>query len=234
MIEIIGIKKKIKTKNILNTLNVELNTPSVIGLIGPNGSGKSTFLKIFVGLVNPTEGSIKYKGLNIMENREKINTKIGYMIEHPIYYPDLTGWENLKVISRYYGDFNEKRLEEIIKLVDIEDILHKKVKSYSSGMKQKLGIAMAIVHNPEIVVFDEPQNNLDATAILNFRNIIKYLKSQKKTIIITSHILQEISSFCDNILLLKDGSLIEEFTSEHFNSSKHTLEDLYHLRLKEQ
>ncbi len=196
----------------VDNLNLEVSEGEIYGFLGPNGSGKSTTLRMLLGLLTPTSGTIKITGKSLQENRSEIMRKVGCIIEKPDFYTYLSGLENLKLFARMHGyqpkSFDFKNLLQQVGLYGREkDVL----KTYSHGMKQRLGLAQALLHNPSIIVLDEPNTGLDPQGIIELRETIVQLnKKEGKTIIISSHILPEIEEIADSMILIHNGKTIAQ------------------------
>ena len=198
--------------------NVDMNVEKgkIYGLLGRNGAGKTTTMCMLLGLTEPTEGSIKLFGLDARDgkNRKEIYTKIGSIIETPGFYPQLNAHENLKIFSKLRGDYNPENIEKVLKLVNLSDE-KKPFRNYSLGMKQRLGLAAALVHEPELLILDEPINGLDPAGIVEIRDMLLDITSKLGiTVLISSHILSEIELLADEIGIISQGKLIKELTKE--------------------
>ncbi|EJX16700.1 ABC transporter protein [Staphylococcus sp. OJ82] len=204
-----NINKKIKRKHILKDITFSLEKGQIIGLVGGNGAGKTTLMKVILGLSSYQSGKFK-KHLSSNKN------DIGALIESPGLYPFLTGYDNMKLIDE---DPDNKNIDLIIKELKMEKFIHTKVKTYSLGMKQKLGIALAFLNHPQLVILDEPMNGLDPKAVKNVREAIISLREQGVTFLISSHILSELVKVTDSILIIDDGEIIKETTMDELNQS---------------
>ena len=196
-------------------LDIRIKEGDIYGFLGPNGAGKSTTMKMLLGLVKPTSGTIEIMGKPFNEKtRRDILASVGSLIESPSYYGHLTGRENMEIIRRLL-DLPQKNIEEAVHIVRMENQMEKKVKNYSLGMKQRLGIAMALARFPKLLILDEPTNGLDPIGIAEVRNFIKDLSVDRgKTILISSHILSEIALLADDIGIIDYGVLLEESSME--------------------
>lgn len=201
-------------KSVAN-LNLHVKKGRIYGLLGRNGAGKTTTMKMILSLTEPTDGEIKIYGENIKGNEKRIYPRIGSLIESPGFYPNLTGTENLKILARLRGVPNPNAVENALEIVKLPYRDKKLFSEYSLGMKQRLGIANAIMHDPELLILDEPINGLDPIGIVEVRDFIKKLSTeQSKTILISSHILSEISLLADDIGIIDHGVLLEEESLE--------------------
>lgn len=205
--------KKFGKKQILKNVSLELKQGDILGFIGPNGAGKTTTIKLILGLQNIDSGSVTIKGYNIQKEFEKAIVNVGTIVENPDLYMYMTGYQNLKLIKNMYKNVDDKRIDEVVKLVGLEQRINDKVSKYSLGMRQRLGIAQAILHKPEVLILDEPTNGLDPEGIKELRDLLKELAQKEKMgILISSHNLAELESFCNKITIIKNGKVVE--TSE--------------------
>lgn len=190
-------------------LDIRINEGDIYGFLGPNGAGKSTTMKMLLGLVKPNAGTIEIMGRNFNEkNRQGILKDVGSLIESPSYYGHLTGKENMEIIRRLL-DLPKRNIEEAVRIVRMEKQMDKKVKNYSLGMKQRLGIAMALARRPKLLILDEPTNGLDPAGIEEMRELIKVLpKRYGMTVMISSHILSEIDQMATVVGIISQGNLI--------------------------
>ncbi|MEY3433258.1 MAG: hypothetical protein RL131_1194, partial [Bacteroidota bacterium] len=199
----------------------------VYGFLGQNGAGKSTTIRMLLSLIKPTSGDIQLFGQSLFEEREYILQRIGAVVEKPDVYKYLSGFENLKLFSKLsFKSISAHQLWETLELVGLKERAHDPVRVYSQGMKQRLGIAVALVHNPDLIILDEPTNGLDPQGIADIRNLILYLsKEKRKTIIVSSHLLSEIEQVADRMLIIHKGKkVVEGKVVELLNPEKVTLE----------
>ncbi|NEZ47247.1 lantibiotic protection ABC transporter ATP-binding protein [Clostridium niameyense] len=189
--------------NAVNKVNLKIKQNSVYGLLGPNGAGKSTTLKMITGLLRKTSGEILFNGHSW--SRKDLN-EIGALIENPALYENLTARENLKVYATYLG-LKEDRIDEVLKIVNLVNTGNKKVSQFSMGMKQRLGIAIALINSPKLLILDEPTNGLDPIGVRELRDLIKRFPKEGITVIVSSHILSEIELICDHVGIINNGVL---------------------------
>lgn len=204
-------------------VNLAVEEGEVYGFLGPNGAGKSTTLKMLLGLVKPTEGSVTVFGKDFSRNRIEILSQTGSLIEAPSYYGHLTGLENMRVMQRL-RDVPDKHVEKALQIVRLEKQQNKKVDQYSLGMKQRLGIAMALLHFPRLVILDEPTNGLDPAGIGEIRELIQSLPHQYgMTVLLSSHLLSEIEQVATSIGIIHEGKLLFQGSMEQLqrNSQPH-------------
>lgn len=196
---------------VVKSLNINVKKGEIYGLLGPNGAGKTTVMKMITNLVKPTAGEIELFGEILEKDSYEVLKRIGAIIEYPVFYDKLTARENLELHCEYMGYPNTKEIDKVLELLKLKGTKDKKVKEFSLGMKQRLGIARAIVTKPELLILDEPINGLDPEGIREVRELLKRLsKEQGMTIIISSHVLAEIEQIADTIAVVSDGKLIEE------------------------
>ncbi|MGG0658724.1 ABC transporter ATP-binding protein [Rummeliibacillus pycnus] len=189
---------------------VELKIPKkeIYGFLGPNGAGKTTTIRMLLGLMKPTSGDIHIFGKDLKKERIEILRKVGSLVENPSYYPHLTAYENLEAI-RMILDVPPSRIHEVLEIVRLKEASNKKVKGFSLGMKQRLGIAAALLHNPELLILDEPTNGLDPSGIIEMRELIKSLPTKFGiTVLISSHLLSEIDQMATTVGIVNKGKLI--------------------------
>lgn len=214
IIEIEQITKKFKSKTAVHNANFKIVKGEIFGLIGQNGAGKSTLLKMIGGLIEPTSGEIHYFDRAESEN-QSFYERMGLLIEQPGLYPHYTAYENLDLLALAYGLNNRKRnIHEMLKLVGLDVSNKTKVRNYSMGMKQRLGIAMAMIGSPDVLILDEPINGLDPQGIVEIRNLILDLNNKGLTIVISSHILEELSKIASTYAIIDHGEIIEVISKE--------------------
>ena len=212
IVRISGLCKSFNGIIALNNLDMEVRKGDIYGFLGPNGSGKSTTIKILLTLVRQEKGTIKVFGDELDQNPRKILSRIGAIVEKPDFYEKVTALKNLQILTVYSGIKKSKEdLLKLLKLVGLEDRAESKVKTYSSGMKQRLGIAQSIMHQPELLIFDEPFAGLDPQGVRDMRQLIKTLNRDKGiTVIISSHQLDEIESIANRMIIVNRGSAVCE------------------------
>lgn len=208
-IKLINLNKKIGKKEIIKDLNFEINQGEVFGFIGPNGAGKTTTIRMIVGLMRITDGDIQIFGQSIKKNHAEALSKVGAIVENPEMYPFMTGRQNLNHFARMIPGIKKDRIEEVISIVGLEKVINQKAGRYSLGMRQRLGIAQALLHKPSILILDEPTNGLDPAGIREIRRYIRKLADEENVaVVISSHLLSEIELMCDRIGIIKNGELI--------------------------
>ncbi|AEW58517.1 TPA: ABC transporter ATP-binding protein [Bacillus cereus] len=203
------VKKVIGKKTIVENISFDVKQGEVFGFLGPNGAGKTTTIRMLVGLIKETEGTISIGGYSIKENFREAMRQIGSIVENPELYTYLTGWENLKQFARMLGGISDERIIEIAHMVHLDERIHDKVKTYSLGMKQRLGIAQALLGNPKLLILDEPTNGLDPAGIRELREFIhKLVKEENMSVFISSHLLSEVQMICDRVAIIHKGKMI--------------------------
>ena len=215
-----NLKKQVKRKVIIENISFSVDKGEIVGLIGPNGAGKTTIIKSILGLINLTEGKVTINGYDIKKDFVKAIEKVGAIVENPDAYMYLSGYDNLKITANNYKGITKSRIDEVAKIVGLENRIKDKVSTYSLGMRQRLGIAEAIINNPELLILDEPTNGLDVEGIIEIRNLIKNLSHQGIAIIISSHNLTEIDNLCNRIIAIKNGKMIVDETIDEFKTSE--------------
>ena len=211
----------------VDDLSFSVTEGEVYGFLGQNGAGKSTTIRMLLSLIKPTSGSIKIFGKSITEDRENILNRTGAVVEKPDLYKYLSALENMKLFSQYSGlSLSKSEIMRQLAVVGLESRAHDKVKVYSQGMKQRLGIAVAMVHNPDLIILDEPTNGLDPQGITDIRNLILMLsREKKKTVVVSSHLLSEVEQIADSMLIINRGKkIVEGKVGELLNPGKVQLE----------
>lgn len=216
-----NLTKTFKDKNVVSNVNMNIKKGEIYGFLGPNGAGKTTIMKLITNLVKPTEGEIEIFGEKLTNTSYEVLKRMGTIIEYPVFYDKVTGRDNLELHCEYMGYHNKEAIDKALDLVDLNDIENKAVKDYSLGMKQRLGIARAILTKPELLILDEPINGLDPIGIKDMRNLLRMLnKEYGMTILISSHILSEIEQIADTIAVINNGRLVEEVSMEEIRGEK--------------
>ncbi|WHX42510.1 ABC transporter ATP-binding protein [Mesobacillus sp. AQ2] len=205
-----GLRKTIGKKEIIKGIDFDLKRGEVFGFLGPNGAGKTTTIRMLVGLIKPSAGTIEIGGYNVRKNFTKAMAQMGCIVENPELYSYLTGWENLEHFARMLPDVDRAYMDYVVELVRLEERIHDPVKTYSLGMRQRLGIAQALLGKPKVLILDEPTNGLDPMGIREMRNFIRYLAEEEGlTVLVSSHLLSEIQLMCDRVAIISRGSVIK-------------------------
>ncbi|MDM5250740.1 MULTISPECIES: ABC transporter ATP-binding protein [unclassified Lysinibacillus] len=203
-----NLSKSFGKEQAVSNINLKIRKGEIYGFLGPNGAGKTTTIRMLLGLMKPSSGTIKIFQKDITKERINILAKVGSLVENPSYYPHLTAYENLEALRKILG-VPKSRIDEVLEIVRLKDVANKKVKGFSLGMKQRLGIAASLLHNPELLILDEPTNGLDPSGIIEIRNLIKRLPSEYgMTIIISSHLLSEIDQMATQVGIVTKGKMI--------------------------
>ena len=226
VLECNNICKIIKGKNVVDNVSFSLREGDIMGFIGPNGAGKTSVIKLILGLYKLSSGNIKICGYDINNNYVNAIKNVGAIIENPDMYMYMSGYDNL-MISAYIYNVSISRVEEVIKLVNLDKRIYDKVNTYSLGMRQRLGIAQAIIHNPKLLILDEPTNGLDPEGIMELKILLKKLAGNGMGIIVSSHILSELESFCNMVCIINKGSVINYTNIDkliNISSSNYVLE----------
>ncbi|MBU3101485.1 ABC transporter ATP-binding protein [Clostridium sp. DSM 17811] len=209
VLKIDNLKKIIGKRTIVSDICFELKKGEIFGFLGPNGAGKSTTIKMIVGLSKITEGSIYVGGCSVKDDFKGAMRNIGCIVENPDMYKYMSGMDNLKIFAKIYEGVDESRINEVVKIVDLERAINDKVKTYSLGMKQRLGIAQALLHSPKLLILDEPTNGLDPAGIKEMRVLLRKLASETGlTVLVSSHILGEMQQMCDRVGIINKGKII--------------------------
>jgi len=209
ILEIKNVTKKFGKKTIIDNMSFTVEEGEVYGFLGPNGSGKTTLIKMIMGLLKITKGDIKVGGYDVTKDYEKAASLFGGIIENPAMYGELKGISNLKFFSSLYPDVTESKIKEIVEIVGLKDRIRDPIKKYSLGMKQRLGLALALVHNPKLLILDEPTNGLDPKGIKELRDILRKLAKQGTAVFVSSHLLSEMELMCDRVCIIDKGKVIE-------------------------
>jgi ABC-2 type transport system ATP-binding protein len=189
-------------------LDLEVDRGELFGFLGPNGAGKTTTIRMALGLVAPTNGSIEILGQEVRHNRSKILPRVGALVENPALYGYLSGRNNLRAFGDLLGGVSAKRVDEVLEIVSLKGREKDKVKTYSMGMKQRLGLAVALLNDPDLLILDEPANGLDPAGIAEMRDLLRGLATQGKTVFISSHVLSEVQQICTRVAIINHGKLI--------------------------
>ncbi|MBN3553534.1 ABC transporter ATP-binding protein [Fictibacillus nanhaiensis] len=208
-LEVENLTKKIKGKQIIKGVSFTLVPGEVFGFLGPNGAGKTTTIRMIVGLISPTSGTIKIGGKNVRTEFTEAMKHLGCIVENPELYPYLTGWENLVHFQKMDSSIPKTRLNEVIELVGLQNRIHDRVSTYSLGMRQRLGIAQALLGKPKVLILDEPTNGLDPAGIREMREFIRQLaREENLSVLVSSHLLSEIQLMCDRVAIISKGTVL--------------------------
>ncbi|BCB04941.1 putative ABC transporter ATP-binding protein YhcH [Bacillus sp. KH172YL63] len=226
-----GVSKIIKGKTIIDQLTFDVYEGEVFGFLGPNGAGKTTTIRMIVGLMNISKGDILISGKSIKKDFEGAIKDVGAIVENPELYKFMSGYQNLKHFARMQKGITEERMKEVIELVGLKDRIHDKVKTYSLGMRQRLGLAQCLLHKPKLLILDEPTNGLDPAGIREIRAYIRKLAEEEgMAVIVSSHLLSEMEMMCDRIAIIQSGKLVEVQQVRDFVEGS---EQVYHLEVND-
>lgn len=213
VLSVLNLTKEYGNKRVVNNITFSVFAGQVFGFVGPNGAGKSTTIRMITGLTPITNGDVRICGYSIKHAFKKAISFVGGIVEMPQLYPYLSGMKNLKLFASFYGKAAIARIKQIVKLVGMENRIHDKVSTYSLGMKQRLGIAQALLGKPKLLILDEPTNGLDPNGIVEMRHILRTLaEKENMAIIVSSHNLAELEQMCDVIGIINNGRIIEHKT----------------------
>ena len=232
MLEVRNLTKRYSSIPVVNDVSFVIHPGEILGYLGPNGSGKSTTVKILTGLVEPSEGTILYQGRNIRDDIVGFKRRIGYVPEEAHLYPHLTGREYLQLVGRLRGmerEPMERRADGLMKLFGLHEARYSLIGAYSKGMRQKVLIAAALLHDPEILIFDEPFSGLDVIAAQIFRNLLKKLAEGGKTVLYSSHVLEVVEKVCSRVVILRKGNVVAHDSIEKLRElmALKSLEDVF-------
>jgi len=233
----INVKNLVKAYNIndmaVKNVSFKINKGEIVGLLGPNGAGKTTIMKIITGFMNPTEGEVFVDERNTLTEPLHIKKMIGYLPEDTPQYDDMTVYEYLKFTAEIRGISIDKRInaiEQMIQLASLEDVINKKISQLSKGYQKRVGLASVLIHDPEILILDEPTTGLDPNQVITFRKMLRRF-TEKKTIILSTHILSEIEAICERVIIIKRGEIVADDTIENL-IKKHSDDEFFDFNIK--
>lgn len=219
-LEVQSLTKLIGKKKIVDDVSFSVKKGEIFGLLGPNGAGKTTIIRMIVSLIKRTNGEVRVNGYNLDGQFKKTMSEIGAIVENPEFYKYMSGYKNLKHYANMaIKDVSDERIMEVARLVKLEDAIYQKVKTYSLGMRQRLGVAQALLHSPSLLILDEPTNGLDPQGIREFRDYLHNLAKEGISVLVSSHLLAEMQLMCDRFAIIEKGKLI------HISSMKETMEE---------
>jgi len=208
MVQVVGLRKTFGHRTVLHGVNFEFSAGEIVGLVGPNGAGKTTIMKVLLGLIATDAGNVRILGQPVSVTTHTVVTQqVGALIERPAIYPFLSGWQHLQLMTS-----SAKQIAWVVQVLQMESYIHRPAKRYSLGMKQKLGIAMALVNRPRLVILDEPMNGLDPQSVKQLRHLIGQLAGEGTTFLISSHILSELEKIIDTVILIDQGEVLLQRT----------------------
>ncbi|MBF8150185.1 gliding motility-associated ABC transporter ATP-binding subunit GldA [Winogradskyella sp. F6397] len=207
-IEVSNITKLYKDQKALNNVSFKVNDAEIVGFLGPNGAGKSTMMKILTTYIDATEGSASVNGFDITSDKKAVQTSVGYLPEHNPLYTDLYVKEYLNFNANVYGT-SKSRIEDVIELTGLQPESHKKISQLSKGYRQRVGLANALLHNPDVLILDEPTTGLDPNQLVDIRNLIRSI-GKEKTVFLSTHIMQEVEAMCDRVIIINKGEVVAD------------------------
>ncbi len=210
LLQVEGLVKGFGGNNVVDGVSFSVSEGEVVGFVGPNGAGKSTTMKMISGLLKPNSGAVSIDGLAFRDDPKRYLAKIGVLIESPAFYPELTARDHLAYLARMRGHWDTSIVRDALAHVGLSADSNKSVRKYSTGMKQRLGIAMAILHNPRVLILDEPTNGLDPAAIVAVRELMRNLADHGTGILVSSHLLSEIERVCNRVVFIKGGRIVRD------------------------
>lgn len=223
-IQLKNVSKIIGKKKIIDNISLDVYPGEVFGLLGPNGAGKTTTIRMIVGLMKVSAGEIIICGKNLKNDFEAAIREVGAIVENPEMYNYLSGYQNLMQVARIMKGVTKEKINEIVKLVGLEERIHDKVKTYSLGMRQRLGIAQSLLHDPKVLILDEPTNGLDPEGIIQIRQIIQRIAANGTTIIMASHLLDEVEKICSHVVVLNKGSVLYNGSVKEIGNEEQIIE----------
>ena len=204
----IALSKAYGKRLAVDHLDLQVDRGELFGFLGPNGAGKTTTIRMALGLIAPTNGSVEILGLEVRHNRSKVLPRVGALVESPALYSYLSGRNNLRAFGDLLGGVPDKRIDEVLEIVSLTGRDKDKVKTYSMGMKQRLGLAVALLNDPDLLILDEPANGLDPAGIVEMRDLLRALAAEGKTVFVSSHVLSEVQQICNRVAIINHGKLI--------------------------
>jgi ABC-type multidrug transport system ATPase subunit len=231
ILDVKSVSKKVRRRHLVKEVSFQINEGEICGLLGPNGAGKTTLIRLLTGLIKPTGGEVFINNKHIVSQRKEALQNVGAIVVSPIFFPYMTGKENLTNLARLHSfhtkQKRQQRVKEVLDIVGLTGRENDKVRTYSLGMKQRLGIAQALLGDPDLLILDEPANGLDPMGVRELRELLFNLKRDyNKTILISSHLLDELQRVCDQIVVMREGKLIWDGALDQLASGKN-LEDAF-------
>ena len=209
-----NLSKQYGQRRAVDNLNLEVHRGEICGFLGPNGAGKTTTIRMALGLITPTSGSVEILGQDVATNKSRILPRVGALIETPALYLYMTGRDNLRAVSSVLGGVSKERIETVLGMVGLQARQKDRVRTYSLGMKQRLGVAIALLQDPDVLILDEPANGLDPAGIVEMRDLLHRLAAEGKTVFVSSHLLTEVQQLCTRVAIVNLGKLVTESTVE--------------------
>ena len=239
MLEVCGLTKRFKGIPAVEDVSFTLKAGEILGYVGPNGAGKSTTVKMIIGLLEPSEGQVRFQGRSVLDDLTGFQARIGYVPEEPHLYPHLSGREYLELVGRLRGlprPVLESKIDEFLRLFSLWDDRHCFVSAYSKGMRQKILLSAALLHNPDLLILDEPLSGLDVTTALVLRELVEGLAARGRMILYSSHVLDVLEKVCSRVLILCKGRVAAHDSIEHLRETMHesSLEGIFGQLTREQ
>jgi ABC-2 type transport system ATP-binding protein len=204
----VALSKSYGKRLAVDSLDLSVDRAELFGFLGPNGAGKTTTIRMALGLIAPTSGSVEILGFEVRSHRSQVLPRVGALVESPALYGYLSGRDNLRAVGNVLGGASEKRIDEVLEIVALKGRDMDRVKTYSLGMKQRLGLALALLNDPDVLILDEPANGLDPAGIVEMRDLLRDLAGQGKTVFISSHVLSEVQQICTRVAIINHGKLV--------------------------
>jgi ABC-2 type transport system ATP-binding protein len=208
------------TRQAVNHVNLEVRRGEIVGFLGPNGAGKTTSIRMILGLITPTAGRVELFGQDLLTKRAHLLPRVGALVETPALYLHLTGRDNLRAIGAILGGVSDQRLEAVLAQVALQERQKDRVRTYSLGMKQRLGLGIALLNNPELLILDEPANGLDPAGMVEMRELLHELAAEGKAVFLSSHLLSEMQQICSRVILLNAGKVVADETVDTLTRSQ--------------
>ncbi len=232
VLELKNVSKIMGKRKIVENINFDINSGEIFGFLGPNGAGKTTTIKMITGLLKIDEGEIFINGKNVKTNFEEALSSVGGIIENPEMYGYLSGRDNLEIYGRMHGQVSKDRINEVINLVKLDNRIDDKVKKYSLGMRQRLGLAQALLHSPKLLILDEPTNGLDPVGIKELRDTLRELAEKEGlAVLVSSHLLSEMELMCDRFGIIDSGKIIDMKTMKDIRNQENSSKKIYEVEV---
>jgi ABC-2 type transport system ATP-binding protein len=219
VLETHGLSKSYGSRQAVKSLDLSVGQGEIFGFLGPNGAGKTTTIRMALGLIRPTEGTVEVLGQDVRRHRRQVLPRVGALVEAPALYLYMSGRDNLKAVADVLGGVPASRIDAVLETVGLADRQRDRVKSYSLGMKQRLGLGIALLNDPDLLILDEPANGLDPAGVVEMRDLLRNLAGQGKTIFISSHVLSEVQQICGRVAIINLGELVKVATVEELITS---------------
>ncbi|MDQ6898222.1 MAG: ABC transporter ATP-binding protein [Candidatus Dormibacteraeota bacterium] len=214
-----ALSKRYGERTVVDRLELQVDRGEVFGFLGPNGAGKTTTIRMALGLVEPSAGSVALFGSDVRTHGSQVLPRVGALVESPALYGYMTGRDNLRAVGRVLGGISESRIDEVLEIIHLRGRDRDRVNTYSLGMKQRLGLGLAMLNDPELYILDEPANGLDPAGIAEIRDLLRELATQGRTVFISSHVLSEIQQICDRVAIIQEGRLVTVSTVARLTES---------------